>query len=74
MDFFFLHILPLTTAFQLGCALFYVFYAKTAIFAAKKCPVGLQSTILMTKRLEENDIKTDVKTSKRRTDVMLPLV
>ena len=43
--------------------------AKISTFVAKKCSVWLLSTKFRSKRLAENDVKTDVKMLKRRPDV-----
>ena len=42
--FVFLHTLPLTIVFKLGCVLFYQFYAKISIVLIKKYSVQLIST------------------------------
>ena len=61
--FFFLHTLPLTTAFKLKCVLFCQFYAKISTFLVKTCSVQPLHSTLTSEHLAENDVKNwcDVK-------------
>ena len=68
--FFFLYTLTSSIAFRSLYALFYQYYAEIFTFSVKKCLVQLLPTALTSKRLAENDIKSDVITSKRQPDIM----
>ena len=67
--FFFLHTLPLTTAFKLKCVLFCLFHAKISTFFVKTCLVPLLHLMLTLEHLAENDLKNwrrDVQTASCR--------
>ena len=55
--FFFLHILPLPTAFKLKCVLFCKYYANISTFLVKTSSVRLLPWTLTLWRLVEKDVK-----------------
>ena len=72
--FFFLHTLPSTIAFRLKYMLFYQFYAKiTTFFEQEKFGTALLLYVdveMFGGNWRENDVKNDVKSQNRHTDVM----
>ena len=65
-----MYTLPLKIAIKLKYALFNRLITKMSTFSVENCLVQILPTLLMSKCLAENDVKTDIIMSHRPPDIM----